>query len=258
LVTGGRGGGASLGGDGLVLVSLLMSAAFTVAQARILRGRDPIAVTAVQFLGAALAAVPVSAAEGIPAAPHGAGTLLATLALVACGTLLPFTLFAFGQSRVSAEVAGAFVNIEPLVGAVAGIVFFGNPAGPAQALGGAAIIAGIALSTLPLLRTDRRAQARRAPAIEAAAFQAGVETRAARARRMARRVRIRPRAGRRRLAAAAARRRPASALLRGPGRSPWAEGRQWSRPRSRTSERSARRQRPPRMRPVPTAVRAKA
>src|SRR5262252_6680764 len=122
LVTGGQGGGALAAGDGLVLVSLLLSATFTVAQVRLLRGRDPVAVTAVQFLGAALAALPFSAAEGMPSAPHGLGVVAATEALAAGGTLLPFTLFAYGQSRVSAEVAGAFVNIEPLVGAIAGIV----------------------------------------------------------------------------------------------------------------------------------------
>ena len=145
------------GGDALVLVSLLLSATFTVGQVRLLRGQDPIAVTAVQFLGAALAVLPFSAvAEGLPAAPHGAGTVLAVVALAAGGTLLPFTLFAYGQSRVSAELAGAFVNLEPLVGAVAGVALFGNPAGPVQAAGGAAIIAGIAMSSLPLLRPRRR------------------------------------------------------------------------------------------------------
>ena len=72
------------------------------------------------------------------------------MALAAGGTLLPFTLFAYGQSRVAAEIAGAFVNLEPLVGATAGVVLFGNPVGPVQVAGGAAIIAGIAMSSLPL------------------------------------------------------------------------------------------------------------
>src|SRR6185437_3494608 len=79
------------------------------------------------------------------------------------GTLLPFTLFAFGQSRVSAEVAGAFLNLEPLVGAIAGAVVFGDPVGLVQAGGGAAILAGIAVSSLPLLagrRVARRAAGR--------------------------------------------------------------------------------------------------
>ena len=71
LVTvGGGGGGATPRGDGLVLASLLLSATFTVGQARRLRGRDPVAVTAVQFLGAAIGALVFTAiTEGAPAAP---------------------------------------------------------------------------------------------------------------------------------------------------------------------------------------------
>jgi O-acetylserine/cysteine efflux transporter len=152
LVAGGGGGGATAGGDGLVLASLLVSAAFTVAQGRLLPGRDPVAVTAVQFLGAAIAVLPFAVLTGgMPAAPARPGPVLATAALVSAGTLLPFTLFAYGQSRVSAEMAGAFLNLEPLVGAIAGVVVFGNPVGPEQVTGGTAILAGIALSSLPLL-----------------------------------------------------------------------------------------------------------
>jgi O-acetylserine/cysteine efflux transporter len=156
LVAAGGSGGATLTGDGLVLASLVCSASFTVAQARLLAGRDPVAVTALQFLVAALATLPLAAiTEGSPAAPGGAGALLATAGLVLVGTLAPFTLFAYGQARVSAESAGAFLNLEPLVGAAAGAVVFGDPVGIAQAAGGAAILTGIALSSLPLLRTRR-------------------------------------------------------------------------------------------------------
>jgi drug/metabolite transporter (DMT)-like permease len=160
LVAGGGGGGATAAGDGLVLASLLLSSAFTVAQARRLQGRDPVALTAVQFLGAALAVLPFSMiAEGVPALPAGPGVVLAVAGLALGGTLLPFTLFAYAQGRVSAEVAGAFLNLEPLVGAVAGVVVFGDPAGPVQLAGGVAILAGIALSSLPLLASGRRAPA---------------------------------------------------------------------------------------------------
>jgi O-acetylserine/cysteine efflux transporter len=164
LVAGGGGGSATAAGDGLVLASLLLSAAFTVAQARRLRGRDPVALTAVQFLGAALAVLPLSViTEGVPALPAGPGVVLAVLGLAAGGTLLPFTLFAYAQGRVSAEVAGAFLNLEPLVGAVAGVVIFGDPAGPVQLAGGVAILAGIALSSLPLLGIGRRGPAPEQP-----------------------------------------------------------------------------------------------
>jgi O-acetylserine/cysteine efflux transporter len=149
LIAGGSGGGATIAGDGLILASLLFSAGFLAAQSRLLNGRDPVAVSAVQFLAASIAGAPVAAImEGVPAAPSSPGTLLAVVGLALGGTLLPFTLFAYGQARVSAEVAGAFINLEPLVGAAAGVLLFGDPVGVSQAIGGAAILAGIALSTL--------------------------------------------------------------------------------------------------------------
>ena len=37
-------------------------------------------------------------------------------ALISVGSLIPFSLYAYGQARVSAELAGAFVNLEPVVG----------------------------------------------------------------------------------------------------------------------------------------------
>jgi O-acetylserine/cysteine efflux transporter len=157
LVAAGGGGGASFAGDGLVLASLGFSASFTVAQARLLPGRDPVAVTAVQFLAAALTALPVAAVtEGAPPAAGGAGPVLATAGLVLLGTLAPATLFAYGQARVSAEIAGSFVNLEPLVGVAAGAAVFGDPVGLAQAAGAAAILTGIALGSLPLLRAGQR------------------------------------------------------------------------------------------------------
>ena len=177
LIAGGRGNGATHAGDLLVLAATVISALVTVAQARLLEGRDPIALTAVQFLGATLGALPFAAAEGLPSVSHvvdmhsvgmhsvgmhSAGPyvvavpVIATVAVTITGTLVPFSLFAFGLKQVSAEVAGAFLNLEPLVGAIIGIVAFGDPYGTRQVGGGLAIIAGIALSTLPLLGVRRR------------------------------------------------------------------------------------------------------
>ncbi len=181
LVASGTGGGATPGGDGLVLGSVLISAGFTAAQARLLRGRDPVAVTGVQFLAAAIVVLPIAVvSEGAPAAPPGAGSLLAAAGLAFCGTVLPFTLFAYAQSRVAADVAGAFLNLEPLVGAVLGAVAFRDPVGPAQAVGGAAILIGIGLSSLQLRRagTARRAeparQAQPAPSVASVASAARI------------------------------------------------------------------------------------
>ena len=84
-----------------------------------------------------------------PAAAHAAG-VVAALALT--GTLLPFWLFAYAQARVPAELAGAFVNLEPVVGAAAGWLVMGESAAAGQLAGAVAVLAGIAISTLPARR----------------------------------------------------------------------------------------------------------
>src|SRR5271166_968484 len=156
-IAGGQGSRSSLAGDGLVLAAQLISAGFTVSQARLLRGRDPIAVTGLQLLGAAIVVLPIALiTEHRTAGPESLTALLATVGLVLAGTVLPTSLFAFGQSRVSADVAGAFLNLEPLVGAIMGMALFAEPAGPAQMAGGAAISVGIGLSSFQVVRGERR------------------------------------------------------------------------------------------------------
>ena len=150
LVAGGGGAGTSLAGDLLVLLSVTGSAAFIVLQPGLLSGRDPAAVTAVQLGAGALASLPVALVlEGAPPAPAAAGAAIPVLVLALAGTLLAFWLFAWAQARVPAELAGAFVNLEPLVGALTGVVAFHDAFGPVQALGGLAILAGIALGAMP-------------------------------------------------------------------------------------------------------------
>lgn len=155
LVAAGNGGASSASGDGLVLLSVVCMAVFTVAQPALLAGRDPVAVTAVQLLAAALLCLPVAAAfDGTPPLDLAAGTLSNVVALVVAGTLLPYTLFAYAQARVSAPFASAFLNVEPLVGAIVGVVVFADPYGGLQLFGGTATLAGIALSTVRLLQPD--------------------------------------------------------------------------------------------------------
>jgi O-acetylserine/cysteine efflux transporter len=151
IVSGAAGGGATTGGDLLVLSSAVVSAAFIAIQPRLLAGRNAAAVTAVQFAGGALVALPVAVLTD--PAPHAPGALLPVLALVAlalAGTPLAFWLFAFGQARVPAELAGAFVNLEPVVGAAAGWLALGEPATIVQLAGIVTVLGGIALSMAPV------------------------------------------------------------------------------------------------------------
>ncbi len=155
-IAGGQGSGSTLGGDGLVLASQLASAGFTVSQARLLRGRDPIAVTALQLLAAGIWPSPGRAADRAPCGRAGERASAAGHPRPgARGHGAPMALFAFGQSRVSADVAGAFLNLEPLVGAILGMMMFASPLGPVQIAGGAAIVAGIGLSSFQVMRSER-------------------------------------------------------------------------------------------------------
>jgi O-acetylserine/cysteine efflux transporter len=151
VVAGAGGGDAALSGDALVLVSVVGGSAFTLLQARWLPGQDVVAVSAAQFLASAVLIAPIAAVtEGLPT-PGSIGVpgsaLLATLALATLGTVLPYTLFAFGQTGVAPEVAGAFLNLETLVAALIGVVVFGEPMGIGQGAGALALLGGIYLST---------------------------------------------------------------------------------------------------------------
>ena len=169
IIAAGRGAGSSLAGDGLVLAAQLASAGFTVSQARLLRGRDPVAVTALQLTAAAVAVLPAALAGGAAQVAAASPTaVIATAGLVLAGTVLPTTLFAFAQSRVPAAVAGAFLNLEPLFGAVIGILLFGNPLGPAQIAGGAAVVVGLGLTSYQAVRAEHSRQ----PAVPAASREA--------------------------------------------------------------------------------------
>jgi O-acetylserine/cysteine efflux transporter len=145
----GSGGGSSAVGDALMLAAAIASAAYVVAQPGVLAGRDPVAVTVVQMGAGAIVTLPFAAvADGMPPAAVPGAALWGFLGLAVLGSLLPFALYAYGQARVVPEVAGAFVNLEPLVGAAVGAGMFGDPFGSAQLAGTAALGLGIALTVL--------------------------------------------------------------------------------------------------------------
>jgi drug/metabolite transporter (DMT)-like permease len=166
LVAQGHGGGATASGDALVFSSVVLSAVFIVMQPRTLQGREPASVTAVQFGAGALVSAPFALTSGLPHAPASTTPVIAFAALALGGTVLPFWLFAYGQARVTPVLAGAFVNLEPLVGALVGWVAFSDPVGPLQVLGAGIVLVGILVSLTPaetgsrLIRSGPRSRRR--------------------------------------------------------------------------------------------------
>jgi drug/metabolite transporter (DMT)-like permease len=159
LVAGG-GGRPSLAGDALVLASAVLGAGFVAAQPRLLRGRVPVAVAAVQLAGAAILTLPLALFDGVPARPTGSASLLATAGLVVAGSVLPCALYSFGQSHVHPATAGAFVNLEPVVGAAAGLVMGGGALALSHVAGLAVVAAGVLLVLAAPAPVDRPAQPR--------------------------------------------------------------------------------------------------
>jgi drug/metabolite transporter (DMT)-like permease len=150
LVAGHGGGEASVSGDLLMLASAVLSALTIEAQSRLLPGRDPVGVTAVQMGAAALTVLPLALVSGeLPAAGPTMTHALAAAGLVTLGSMLPFALYAYGQKHVPAEVAGSFVNLEPLVGAALGALVFHDPFGGLAAIGAFVVVAGMALGAGP-------------------------------------------------------------------------------------------------------------
>ncbi|MEM6337511.1 MAG: EamA family transporter, partial [Bacteroidota bacterium] len=57
-------------------------------------------------------------------------------------TGLTYSLWNWGQRQLPASIAGAFVNMEPLAGAILGITILGEAASPLLLAGGALILVG--------------------------------------------------------------------------------------------------------------------
>src|SRR4051795_6594316 len=151
----GSGGQASLAGDALVIASAALGSALIVVQGELLEGRDPVAVTAVQMGAAALLSLVCALPTALPVTAPRPEEAIALAALISVGSLIPFSLYPSGRARVSAELAGAFVNLEPVVGVASGVLAFGNPFGSWQALGSVLVIAGLALSAGASGRRER-------------------------------------------------------------------------------------------------------
>jgi drug/metabolite transporter (DMT)-like permease len=74
-------------------------------------------------------------------------TWVAIAALSLGGTIVAFLLWNWGASRHSAGSAGVFLNLEPVVGGLMGVIFLGEAAGISGYVGGAIILASAVLAT---------------------------------------------------------------------------------------------------------------
>ncbi|MEU9064615.1 DMT family transporter [Streptomyces sp. NPDC048430] len=142
------GGSSRWAGDVLLLLGGLAWAGYNVLGKRASAGLDALSVTYYQTLAGAggfLAASLLEAGEWrVP--DLTASALLVHLA-VAC-SVGGFLLYNYGLRRMASSVAVNILNLVPVFGVIGAVVINGESVRPAQAVGGAVIIAGVALGMI--------------------------------------------------------------------------------------------------------------
>jgi drug/metabolite transporter (DMT)-like permease len=147
--SGGSAGGDVLLGNVLVLLAVVAAALFVVATRRYNEDDgDGLAASAWQSVGGVLIAVPFAAVTwttgGTRLDTAGATGWLACLAVVTCGAIAGVA-FNRGIARVPATRASQLANLTPVVGTLTAVAWLGDRPSPLQLLGGAAILAGLAM-----------------------------------------------------------------------------------------------------------------
>jgi drug/metabolite transporter (DMT)-like permease len=143
-------GEASLTGDLLVVLSLLIALFWILFNKQLMERHSAIVVTAYGLLlGTLMLMVWVPVQYGMP--PVRGVSLKAWLALAASGVLCTATttlLWNWGMTQVPASQAGVLLNMEPLIGSLLGVFVLGERLGPSAWVGGVLILtAAVTLTT---------------------------------------------------------------------------------------------------------------
>ncbi len=144
------GGGSSVAGDSLVVISLGIALFWILANKQLMERHSPVTVTVYGLvLGTAMLLVWVPVRYGMP--PVAGVSWKAWAALAASGVLCTATttlLWNYGLTQVPASQAGVLLNMEPLMGSLLGVLVLGERLGPgAWAGGGLILVSAITLTT---------------------------------------------------------------------------------------------------------------
>jgi drug/metabolite transporter (DMT)-like permease len=143
-------GGATLAGDLLVVVSLLIALSWILINKELMERHSHVVVTAYGLgIGTLMLMVWVPVRYGMP--PMAGVSVKAWLALAGSGVLCTATttlLWNWGMTQVPASQAGVLLNMEPLIGSLLGVLVLGERLGPSAWAGGGLILASaITLTT---------------------------------------------------------------------------------------------------------------
>ena len=130
-------GGATLAGDLLVVVSLLIALFWILINKKLVESHSPVVVTTYGLgIGTLMLLVWVPLRYGMP--PVAGVSLKAWLALAGSGVLCTAAttlLWNWGMTQVPASQAGVLLNMEPLIGSLLGVFVLGESLGPSAWVG---------------------------------------------------------------------------------------------------------------------------
>jgi len=145
--------GPTLGGDMLVVLSLVIALAWILINKRLMQRHSPVTVTAYGVAAGTamlLLVVPLLYRQPFGPPPIAAISLKAWLALAASGLLCTAAttlLWNWGLTQVPASQAGVLLNMEPLIGSLLGVFLLRESLGPSARTGGALILAAALIIT---------------------------------------------------------------------------------------------------------------
>lgn len=141
VITGLPGKGGGFAGDGLVLLSTLVSVAWVILNKRLSEHYGALIATSYILLLGTISLVPGALLQDQPLSLTDAVNAWApVMALGLLCSALAFVLWNWGLERIPAFQAGVYLNLEPLVGALLGVWLLKEPLDPEMMIGGLLII----------------------------------------------------------------------------------------------------------------------
>ena len=146
-----QGGTAALLGDGLLLLTGLLGAVYGLLAKRALALDGPATVTAYAMLSGTLLLLPWALVEGlVPAAGRLHGRILAVVVFVGVpGGAVAFLLWTWALSRLTPTRVAVYVNLNPMVAALLGVLLLAERRSGLFLLGFAAVVGGVLLVNWP-------------------------------------------------------------------------------------------------------------
>ena len=132
----------SIRGDLLIVLSMLAAVVLTLVTKRLMEEYDPSYVTATMIVAGTVFLVAWTAMFERPRFAFSTRAWLAVAAQGVLATAMAYMLWNWGMARVPVAKAGIFVNMEPLVGTLLGVLVLDERLGGLTILGGVMIILG--------------------------------------------------------------------------------------------------------------------